>query len=268
MNQLHASRFQQSQRKRPGFITRNFPYGSLKRKIGLYAAVPLAIIIILVLIVDQIIMPTVTRHHSEFPLPDFIGQRLIETQVSLKDLGLNYEISSEEYSPGKEQGIILNQFPVATTKVKSGRVIKLVVSLGKKMIPIPDVAGKSVRQAMLDLETSGLNLGEIAYAYSDTIPEKIVVFSYPEAGAEIPLGSPVNLMVNKGRASTFTYMPKIIGLSLSEASKWLEDKYLKVGIVTYRTDENYLPETVLEQSEPVGTELDNGTEIDLVISTT
>ncbi len=267
MNQIHASRFQQTPRKQTGFLSKLLPHGTWQRKIGLYAVLPLVIIILLIIITDQIVMPLITRHGSEFTLPDFIGQRLVEVQVSLTQLGLKYEIASEEYSPGKEQGVILNQFPVPTTKVKAGRLIKFVVSLGKKMVPIPDVAGKSVRQAMLDLETAGLNLGKIDWAFSDTIPEKVVVFSYPEAGAEIPLGSSVNLMVNKGRASNFTYMPKVIGLPLSEATKLIMDKYLKVGVITYRTDENYLPETVLEQSEPVGTELDNGTEIDLVVST-
>jgi beta-lactam-binding protein with PASTA domain len=229
---------------------------------------PLIIIFFLIMAADKIVMPIMTRHGSEFALPDFVGQRLVEAQATLNQLGLKYEIASEEYSPGKEQGVILTQYPVASTEVKSGRAIKFVISLGKKMVAIPDVAGKSVRQAMLDLETAGLVLGEIAWAYSDTIPERVVVFSYPEAGAEIPLGSPVNLMVNKGRASNFTYMPKVVGLSLDEATKRLEDKYLKPGVITYRTDENYLPETVLEQSEPVGTELDNGTEIDLVVSST
>jgi len=268
MNQLHASRFQQTPKKRPGFLTKLLPPGTLQRKIGLYVALPLIIFLLLIMITDKIVMPIITRLGSEFPLPDFIGQRLVEVQVSLNELGLKYEIASEEYSPGKEQGVILNQFPVATTEVKSGRAIKFVISLGKKIVAIPDVGGKSVRQAMLDLETAGLVLGEIAWAFSDTIPERVVVFSYPEAGAEIPLGSPVNLMVNKGRASNFTYMPKVVGLSLDEAVKRLEDKYLKPGVVTYRTDENYLPETVLEQSEPVGAELDNDTEIDLVVSNT
>ena len=63
-------------------------------------------------------------------------------------------------------------------------------------------------------------------------------------------------------------MPKVIGLTITDATKRLEDKSLKLGIVTYRIDENYLPETVLEQSEPEGTELDNNTEIDLVVSST
>jgi beta-lactam-binding protein with PASTA domain len=121
---------------------------------------------------------------------------------------------------------------------------------------------------MLDIETAGLTVGEVAWAFSDTLPERVVVFSYPPSGTEISIGSTVNLMVNRGRASNFTYVPKLVGLTLVDARKLLEEKSLKLGLVTYRTDENYLPETVLEQSEAEGTELDLGTEIDLVASTT
>jgi serine/threonine-protein kinase len=238
----------------------------MKRKLVLWLGVPVVLILILVWTVDAIVMPMVTRHGDEFPLPDFTGQKYIEAEVRLNDLDLKYEEASQEYSPGAEAGVILHQFPIAGTKVKSGRTIKFVTSLGKKMVAIPTLAGESVRQAMLDLETAGLDLGEIAWAFSDTLPERVVVFSYPAAGSEIPLGSPVNLMVNRGRASNFTYMPKVIGLTMDEGTKRITDKSLKVGVVTYRVDENYLPETVLEQSEPEGTELDVGTEIDLVVS--
>lgn len=234
----------------------------------MWLVLPLLVLFFLYWITDNVIMMVITRHGTEFPLPDFTDKKLVEAQIELNELDLSYEVASHEYAPGKEKGVILNQFPVPGTKVKAGRKIKFVVSLGEKQVPIPDVSGKSVRQAMLDLETAGLVLGEIAWAFSDTLPERVVVFSYPAAGMEVPLGSPVNLMVNRGRASNFTYMPKVIGLTLDEARKRIEDKALKIGVITYRTDENYLPETVLEQSEPEGTELDVGTEIDLVVSTT
>jgi len=269
MSQLRASRLSQKKLRRPkGFLAGVLPYGTVQRKIVLWGVVPLAILFFIYWLTDDIIMMAVTRHGSEFPLPDFSGQTIVEAQISLDDLGLNHEVTSYEYSPGKEKRIIINQFPIAGTKVKAGRTIKFVVSLGQKLVPIPDLSGKSVRQAMLDLETAGLVLGEIAWAFSDTLPERVVVFSYPAADMEIPLGSSVNLMVNRGRASHFTYMPKVLGLTLNVAKMRIEDKSLKVGIVTYRTNENYLPETVLEQSEPEGTELDVGTEIDLVVSST
>ena len=268
MSQIRATRLNQKPRRKRKFLENILPVGSWQRIVITMIILPLFFLFLLAIITNQFIMPQITRHGSEFPLPDFSELRLVEAQYNISELDLNYEIASHEYSPGKEKGIVLNQFPIAGTKVKPGRKIKLVVSMGQKLVPIPVVAGRSVRQAMLDLESSGLVLGEIAWAFSDTLPEKIVVFSYPAADTEIPIGSPVNLMVNHGRASNFTFMPKIIGLTITEAIKRLEDKSLKTGIVNYKTNENYLPETVLEQSESVGTELDVGTEIDLVVSTT
>jgi serine/threonine-protein kinase len=152
--------------------------------------------------------------------------------------------------------------------IKPGRELRFIVSLGQKQVVVPNVTGKSVRQAMLDLETAGLKLGEIAWAFSDTIPERVVVFSYPAAGTEIPLASFVNLMVNRGRVSTFTYVPKLTGLPLSDAKKRLEEKSLRLGKIKRKIDDNFLPETVLEQSEPEGAEVDVSSEIDLIVSQT
>ena len=268
MSQVRASRLDDGPKKTGGFLADFLPMGSWKRKIVLWGAVPILCIFIFYLIMDNIVMMAVTRHGSEFTLPDFTSQTVTEAQMTLNELDLTHDIASHEFSPGKAKGVILNQFPIAGTKVKSERSIKFVVSAGQKLVQIPFLGGKSVRQAMLDLETAGLILGEIAWAFSDTLPERVVVFSYPASETEIPLGSPVNLMVNHGRASNFTYMPKVIGLNLDQALALLEEKNLKEGIISRRTDENYLPETVLEQSEPTGAELDVSTEIDLVISTT
>lgn len=268
MPQPRASRLNHHSSKAGGLLSAQLPYGSWRRRIVLGILIPLFCAVVVWLVIDNLVMPTITRHNTEFPLPDCVGQRTIEAAFTLEELGLKHEVASQEYSPGKAQGIILAQFPVSGTKVKEGRTVKFIVSMGQKLVFIPETAGKSVRQAILDLETAGLVLGEIAWAFSDTLPERVVVFSYPAAASEIPLGSAVNLMVNHGRASTFTYMPGICGVTLDEAQKRLADKDLKVGVITYRTDENYLPETVLEQSEPEGSELDIGTEIDLVVSST
>lgn len=267
MPQLRPSNVRRDRDRRTGFLSEYLPYGSLKRHIVMRGAIPLIILLILVIIVDNMVMPIITRHGDEFPLPDLTGQRLMEAQLVLDDLNLRYEVASEEFAPGKPPGEILGQFPIGGTKVKSGRTVKFVVSLGEKMVPVPDVAGLSVRQARLDLESAGLTMGEITWAFSDTLPEKVVVLSYPPPGTEITSGSPVTLMVNRGRFADFTYMPKLVGLHLDVALEKLEAKSLKGGVITRRLDDSYLPQTVLEQSEPEGAELDPGTEIDLVVST-
>lgn len=243
-----------------------FPPGSWQRTVLYWAVLPLVGLFLLALIMDQIVMPLVTLQGTDFPLPDYTNQRVIEVELKLQEQDLSYVISGEEFAPDKEKGTILTQYPVAGTRVKPGRTVKFVISKGTRIVTIPELAGKTVRQAMLDLETAGLLLGEVAWAVSDTIPEKIVVFSYPRAGKEVPIGTAVNLMVNRGRASDFTFMPRLVGMPLREARKLVDDKGLKVGLVTHRKNANYLPETVLEQSEPEGTELTLGTEIDLVVS--
>ena len=264
MDRPRASRLKGVAQGQPDRLSRWLPHGSLKRNLVLWLGIPVLSLLILGLVFDKIVMPLVTRQASAFPLPDFVGQRLAEAQISVNEIGLQHEVSSEEYSPDVAAGMILRQYPKGGTKVKPGRTIKFVTSLGQKMIPVPELAGKSVRQAMLDLETAGLQMGEIQWALSDTLPERVVVFSYPAAGFEVPLSSTVNLMVNRGRASTFTFMPKLVGLTLDKAKRLLEEKGLKLGVVSRRNDDNYLPETVLDQSEPEGAELDIGTEIDLV----
>jgi len=250
------------------FLDRRFPPGSAKRKLLFWIGIPFVVFVVLMFAFDKIIMPMVTRQGKAFPAPNLINQRVLEAEISLQELNLGYKVAASEYSPGKPPGVILNQFPPPGAMVKAGRELRFIVSLGEKKVIVPNVTGKSVRQAMLDLETAGLKLGEIAWAYSDTIPERVVVFSYPAGGTEITIASFVNLMVNRGRVSSFTYVPRVIGMSLSEAKLRLEEKALRLGNVKRRTDNNYLPETVLEQSEPEGAEVDVNGEIDLVISQT
>lgn len=266
MTQPQASRFDRRRKRPQKFLSGVLPEGSLLRGLVLYVIVPLIVLFILFLIVDNLVMPAVTRHGSGFQLPEYTGRELSEVQVPLRELDLSYEVASEEFSPGVPRGTILRQYPIGGTKVKAGRTIKFVVSAGQKMVPIPEIAGMSVRQAILNLETAGLELGDIAWAFSDTLPERVVVVSYPPAGTEIATGSPVTLMVNRGRSADFTYVPRVVGLTLDEAIEQLEKKQLKLGIVTRRLNDEYLPETVLEQSETEGTELESGAEIDLVVS--
>ena len=244
------------------------PPGSWRRKIANYIACPLIILIILFFFVDNLMMPLITRHGSEFELPEIVGYQLEDASELLSIVDLGIEVTSEEYHPDKPPGTVLSQYPKSGTMVKSGRIIKVVTSIGQKFVQVPQLAGFSVRQAKLNIEAANLILGDVAWTFSDSLPERVVVFSYPATGTEIPLGTPVNLMVNRGRLSGIVFMPKLIGRSLEEAVTILDELGLKAGLVTHVRDENYLPETVLEQSVEEATELEVGEEIDLVVSTT
>lgn len=228
----------------------------------------LVIFLVLYIIVNNLVMPIITRHGSEFPLPKIIGMTVPDAKPVLAEAKLGIDITSQEYHADKPSGTILSQFPVAGTMVKSGRTIRVVISLGQKDVPVPDVHGFSVRQASLNLEGSGFTVGQIQWTSVDSLPEKVVVFSYPAAGTMVSYGSAINLMVNRGMSQQTVLVPKLVGLSLTDATKKLEDAGLKVGLVTRTVDENYLPETVLTQSEEPGAELLPGEAVDLTVSNT
>ena len=261
---------EQSQKKSKfdRFKTRLLTDKRLHRRLLLITVLPFAALIVLYLLMNDIVMPIITRHGSEFELPDITGYEYKDAEYILDKLGLKMEVTSEEYPPDKPEGTILSEYPPALTKVKAGRTIKVVKSSGQKMVQIPQLAGFSVRQAKLNIEAAGLELGDIAWTFSDSLPERVVVFSYPASGAEIPHGSRVNLMVNRGRLSGIVFMPQLVGKSYDEAEDTLKKLGLKIGLVTHVRNENYLPGTVLEQSAEQATELEVGEEIDLIVSTT
>ena len=222
----------------------------------------------LFLILDYLVMPKWTRHGQEFALPDVVGKPIVNAGATLTGLHLRLEVTSQEYNPAVPEGTTLSQYPLAGTMVKEDRIVKVVISLGKRDVRVPKLAGVSVRQAQLDLETTGLTLGEISWTHSDTLPEMMVVFSFPRAGEKVSMGSKVNIMVNKGRAEGVVYMPNLVGLPLEDASSQLTRLGLALGKVKRVRNQNFLPETVLEQSAPPAAELFTGDEINLVVSKT
>ncbi len=130
MTPIQASRLKGPTKEKSNFLESILPHGSLARRLVIGYGSPVLILIILGLMVDMIVMPIMTRHGSEFPLPEFSGQRLFEANVSLRELDLSYEISSEEFSAEHEEGTIIGQFPPAGTQVKPERKIRFVVSQG------------------------------------------------------------------------------------------------------------------------------------------
>ena len=235
---------------------------------AILAVLILIILYILFLIVNDGIMPIITRHGNDFSLPNIVGMTMVEADPVLREANLELVITSEEYHPDKPTGTILSQFPSGGTLVKDGRRVKVVISLGQKAVVVPDLRGFSIRQARLNLETAGFKLGDIEWTSTDSLPEKVVVFSYPSAGTSIPYGAEVNLMVNQGPYQRTIFVPRLVGLSLEEATQRLQEKGLAVGLVTEKVNENFLPQTVLEQSEDPGAELLPGEEVDLIVSST
>ena len=215
---------------------------------------------------DIVIMPLWTRHGSEFPAPNLVGQSLQAAQQELEESSSSMQIAERRFSPDSPDGTILEQRPLAGALIKRGRVFSLVVSRGAELIDVPRLRGYTVRQAELIIAQVGLAVGGRGSEIDDSVPTGTVVRTIPRAGTSLPKGAAVNILVNDRKQTNITWCPNLVGLNIEEARDILRERSLLVGSIDRQYDPTLLPGTIISQSYSPGEELVIGNEIDLVIS--
>lgn len=218
------------------------------------------------LIVDNLVMPIIVHHGSEFTLPQIVNLPIKVAEKKMKDLKLNLVVTGEEYNSFFPIGIIISQVPEPGTTVKKGSTIRVLVSKGEASATMPAIKGLSLREAKLLIENANLSVGEITWYEDEGFPDGVVVESYPVAGTVLKANSPVQLVVNRLETDVKVDVPNFIGLDIAEAKKLAEEKGILVSDIKYRKDDRMLPETVLSQSLAPGIKVLKWTEVKLIVS--
>ncbi|MCJ1662292.1 Stk1 family PASTA domain-containing Ser/Thr kinase [Staphylococcus sp. NRL 16/872] len=105
---------------------------------------------------------------------------------------------------------------------------------GDKYSEMPDLTGKTEKEAEKLLRKSHLEIGNISREYSDTYPENKITKSTPKAGERINQHDKVDIVLSKGpeRAK----MPNVIGMKKDEAVNEL--KGLKLNNISIQQEYN------------------------------
>ena len=132
------------------------------------------------------------------------------------------------------------------------------------LVPIFNVNGLTQQEATQRLQADGF---EVAFEFepSDTVETGNVIRTDPPGGSEAPLGSTVTLFVSSG-TEEFP-VPPLIGETLADARRLLEDNGLTLGNVEERPDADFAEGVVIEQSPAQGVEVGAGTPVNVVVST-
>ena len=106
-----------------------------------------------------------TDHGNEITVPNL--QKLSEQQVEEKLDGLNLDyvlLDSVDYNPDFPKHTVVEQDPIAGSKVKENRKIYIKInSSGFTTVKIPNLIEKTYRQAIPTLKALGLEEGTITY---------------------------------------------------------------------------------------------------------
>ncbi|MBN1307694.1 MAG: PASTA domain-containing protein, partial [Chitinispirillaceae bacterium] len=171
-----------------------------------------------------------------------------------------------EYDDTIPENAIVSQDPEASSRVKKGRKITVIVSRGKEIGTIPDVRNITERQARILLKKAGFALGKVKKVFSEGRPVDVVVDAFPASGTTTSREIEVDLFVSKGPKPTHAEVPNLVGESLKTAKRQIVESGLMVGAISYQNNPSLLPGTIISQSAAPGSNVPLESKLNLVVS--
>ncbi|MGD9486918.1 MAG: PASTA domain-containing protein [Calditrichaceae bacterium] len=228
--------------------------------------VVLAILFVFTILMDKVVMPWYVNLGDEVEMPDMVEKEFFVVEKELVSMGFQVVLVDSIYDSHYPSGTVVEQMPLPYSTVKKGRHVYVKVSIGEKPIIMPNLFGRSPRDAEFLLKANGLELSSTLYAYSDIYPEGVVIAQTFPQGQKIKKKTRITITVSLGSLPEQNTIPELVGKSLSSAKKQLEHLGVRINQIEYEERENILPETILKQSLPPGQPIDSGSEIVLLVS--
>ena len=147
-----------------------------------------------------------TNHGQQIEVPDLSKMSLEKVEETLDDLDLNYTIvDSVNYNPYYPKFSVIEQLPRAGSFVKEDRKIYLYLNPSDyRLVAIPEVVGRTRRQAEPTLMALGFKIGEISYrSYiaEDEVLELRHEGSVIRPGDQLPKTATIDLILGDGEGS-------------------------------------------------------------------
>ncbi|MAQ47896.1 MAG: hypothetical protein CMD27_03360 [Flavobacteriales bacterium] len=196
-----------------------------------------------------------TLHHEIITVPSLIGLNISQVEDTILEYGLQFIIlDSAAYDPGYARGSVLSHSPKPGSEVKPGRKIYLTTNpITVNYISFPELINKSLRQTINLLENNAFRLGNLYYV--DHFAKDVLIFATHNGmkihfNDSLPKFSIIDLHLGNGYELDVT-TPNLIGLSLKDVKKKLNNTSLNVGDVYLDFNDNDSLASVVYKQDPI-----------------
>ena len=211
----------------------------LKKHTIAYNIVVIALVFLGLAVAAFVAMAFGTRHSARRTVPDFVGLQLNDAEYFAGRRDLEIIVNDSLHVAAYPGGVVLDQLPKGGVVVKPGRKVYVTINSSRqRMVNVPYVAGRSLRQAKNMLETSGLTIDYLEYA--EDIATNYVLAEFingeevlEESELQAEMGSGVVLRVGVSATDTATATPQVLGRSLFEAKSRLWESGLNIGEIIF-----------------------------------
>ena len=203
---------------------------------------------------------------KEVLVPNLIGCSIEEAERLLEEKGLELGDKTDVINNEYPKGYIVWQQYAENYTLKLGASVDVRVSLGQKMVLVPDVTTFSTTNgAKSKLEAAGLVYKEEG-EFSNTFEEGKIIRQDPLVNQEVPEGSTVTVFISKGPSGDgLVQIPSVLGRTEEEARQILTDANL-IPVITYVSTLSREDGIVLSQTPEQNTFESELTEIVVVVN--
>ncbi|MEY4629841.1 MAG: hypothetical protein RLZZ595_2167 [Bacteroidota bacterium] len=190
---------------------------------------------ILILSVFLLMLNMITNHGEYLTVPEVKGKNYVEVLEELESKGFDVVIQDSIYVDSIPPNSIIKQFPEPEATVKVNRIIYLTVNCTvPPTIAMPNLVGMSFRNAILELRSLGLKMGDTTFipdlaknAVKDQLAEGLPI----KPGSPIRMGSKIDLVIGSGLGGSAVPVPDLFGLTYPEAKLVLELNGITPGVI-------------------------------------
>ena len=201
-------------------------------------------------------------------VPDVSGMTEDEAQSALENAGFRNISSEFTYHDSVPSGQVIGTTPEANAEATEDTEIVMQVSKGAERKTVPNVVGQKDADALNAIKSAGLSVGTVTYEYSDSVAQGIVISQSVDGGKKVSAGTTVDLVISNGpEPAAKVNVPPVTGTSESNARQLIQNAGLSVGTVTYQHSSSVAAGYVISCSPGVGSSVDEGTSVSLVVST-
>ena len=194
--------------------------------------------------------------------PKVEGLDRVAAVAALREAGLKVTEGKPVYSDDVAKDLVVDQDPDAGERLEKGAVVTIHLSLGVKMVKVPNVLGKTEKDARALLARAGLGVGEVKRRYNEVL-KGYVIGVQPQHGFSVPHDSKVTLTISEGPAPIA--VPDVRGQPFSSAQYTLEKLLFRVT-ASEKFSDTVERGRVIDQDPAPSTLRERGSTVTLVVS--
>jgi eukaryotic-like serine/threonine-protein kinase len=205
-------------------------------------------------------------HGREVRVPRLAGLTQTQAEGALAANELLLGVENSFYSANVAPGQVLSQYPAPNDKVRRGWRVRVAMSLGPQLNPVPTLTGESQRVAEINLRRGSFDI-----SHSATIPyggaAESVIAQSPQPTSQPIATAKISLLFSAVPEPEAFVMPSLIGLSSESAVAVVRASGMEVeqlDLIPPNIDA--LPGAVFAQAPMAGTKILHGSTVTLSIA--